>query len=145
MIALETPPAGLRRVFLVGGGLLGFLAAALAALILLGDPPHQAPSGLRAPSGHVETEFARRMERGGHEVAYFSGTQVSVLVKEAEWRELARKGRFARYGFLADAKASLAAVQRERGDKSLYVMSVKSAESQRLLAEETDFNPRIYD
>jgi len=145
MIALDTPPSGLRRVFLIGGGLMGFLLVTLLALIFLTGPKVEAPSGLRAPSGFVETEFARRMEKGGHEVAYFNGMQVSVLVKEAEWKRLGDQDRFARHRFLADAKAALVAVQRERGDKNLYTMSVKSAETRRVLAEETDFNPKIYD
>lgn len=125
--------------------MLGFFLATLLALIFLTGPKYEAPSGLRAPSGYVEEEFARRMEKGGHEVAYFSGGQVSVLVSEKEWAELGEQGRFARHRFLADAKAGLVAVQRERGDKTLYVMSVKSADDRRLLAEETDFNPKFYD
>lgn len=145
MIALDPPPSGLRKVFLVVGGLLGFFLVTLLALIFLGSPRYEAPSGLRAPSGYVETEFARRMEKGGHEVAYFSGNQVSVLVKEAEWQKLAGQERFARHRFLSEAKASLVTVQRERGDKTVYTMSVKSSETRRLLAEETDFNPRFYD
>lgn len=145
MIALETPPRGLRKVFLIGGGLLGFFLAALLSLIFLGGPAHQAPSGLRPPGGYVETEFARRMAASGHEVAYYSGMRVGVLVPEAEWRKLAEADRFARHRFLAEAKAALVSVQKERGDKALYVMSVESAETRRLLAEETDFNPRIYD
>ncbi|HEY9855619.1 MAG TPA: hypothetical protein V6D05_07770 [Stenomitos sp.] len=145
MMPLETPPSGLRKVFLIGGGLLGFLLVTLLGLIFLTGPKVEAPSGLRAPSGYVETEFARRMEKGGHEVAYFSGQQVSVLVKDAEWKRLGEQDRYARLRFLSDAKASLVAVQRERGDKSVYTMSVKSAENRRVLAEETDFNPKVYD
>lgn len=145
MSAPETSPAVLRRVFLVGGGLLGVFAVSLLALLLLAGPPAQAPSGLRAPAGDVEAEFSRRMEQGGHEVAFYSGMRVSVLVTESEWQELARKDRFARHRFLADAKAGLVALQRERGDKAPYVMAVRSAQSRRVLAEETDFNPRIYD
>lgn len=145
MIALQPAPSGLRKVFLLGGGLLGFILVTLLALIFLGGPRYETPSGLRAPTGYVETEFARRMEKGGHEVAYFNSNQVSVLVKESEWRELGNQDRFARHRFLSDAKASLAAVQRERGDKAVYTMSIKSSETQRLLAEETDFNPKFYD
>lgn len=145
MSAPETSPVVLRRVFLAAGGLLGFFVVSLLALVLLAGPPAQAPSGLRAPAGVVETEFGRRMAQGGHEVAYYSGLQVSVLVTESEWQALARKDRFARHRFLADAKAGLVALQRERGDKTPYVMAVRSAESRRVLAEETDFNPRFYD
>lgn len=145
MPPLEPSPSGLRKVFLVGGGLLGFFLTALLALIFLSGPSYEAPSGLRAPSGYVEEEFARRMEKGGHEVAYFTGARVSVLVTEAQWRKLAEQDRFARHRFLADAKATLVAVQGERGDRSVYTLSVQEATSRRVLAEETDFNPKIYD
>ncbi|MNL40217.1 hypothetical protein D3C87_1625510 [compost metagenome] len=81
----------------------------------------------------------------GHEVAFYDGGRVSVLVKEAEWAAMGKGDRFTRLRFLSDSKAKLAALQQERGDKVVYTMSVKSAEQHRLLAEETDFNPKVYD
>ncbi|HEY9898351.1 MAG TPA: hypothetical protein V6D00_04145 [Pantanalinema sp.] len=142
---LHAPSRAAKTVFLAAGGALGFLLAVMVAVIAFKGETTTRPSGLRMPAGPIETRYAALMLSEGHEVAFYDGARVSVLVKEAEWKALGKGDRFARLRFLSDSKAKLAALQQERGDKVAYTMSVKSAEQHRLLAEETDFNPKVYD
>lgn len=143
--SLTSPSRAARTVFLLAGGTFGFLLAVMVALIAFKGESYSQPSGLRMPSGPIETHYAKLMEADGHEVAFYDGGKVSVLVKEAEWAALGKNDRFERLRFLGESKAKLAGLQQQRGDKVVYTMSVKSAESHRLLAEETDFNPKLYD
>jgi hypothetical protein len=135
----------LSSVVLVAAISLLVLVGAMVAIIVTRSPNTSAPSGLRPPSGPVETAFAKRMSEEGHEAAFFDRGRVAVLIREAEWASLGRAGRFERQRFLAERKAELLALQQERGDKTAYVLTIQSEESQRLLAEETDFNPKFYD
>ncbi|MBO9539319.1 hypothetical protein J7643_01860 [bacterium] len=143
--SLMPPSRAAKTVFLVAGAAFGFLLAVMVALIAFKGESYSQPSGLRMPSGPTETRYAERMASEGHEVAFYEGGKVSVLVKEAEWQAMAKDDRFARHRFLSDSKAKFVALQQERGEKAVYTMSIKSAETHRLLAEETDFNPKFYD
>lgn len=146
-MAMLTPaPQANRMVFKAAGSLfVMLLAVSLALIVGLKGETYSRPSGLRMPAGPVEAAFKQHMAREGHELAFYDGGRISVLVSEQAWSMLGKAGRYERLRFLSNCRAELAQLQREQGDTVSYTLSIKSEETQRLLAEETDFNPKIDD
>ena len=142
---MSPPPAFAALLVRVMLGLLVGVAFLLGAIAVLEPRPRTLTATPRLPRTLLERTFVAQVEREGHEVAFLPDDVVAVLVPEVEWRHLARTGRFDQHRFLSSQKAGLVKLQSDRGDRTSYRMAILEAATQRLLAEETDFNPRFYD
>ena len=139
------PPAFAGTVVRMMAGLLVVVLGLLGAIALLQPRPRTLTSTPRLPSTAVEQAFVQVTVREGLEVAYLPDDVVAVLVPEDRWKKLGETGRFEQHRFLSEHKAILVRLQADRGDKRLYRMAILEAATQRMLAEETDFNPKFYE
>lgn len=93
----------------------------------------------------VEERFAADIAKWGYSVVFKGTDRVVVLVPRERWAELAEQNRFARHTLMADFRRALASQQRDRNDETPYRIEVRDPATQDLLAEETDFNLKVYD
>lgn len=142
-------PMGMPRWF-NRKALAGF-ALLLVALVAFGlwrlsqipaTPPPQLP--LRAPESPIERRFASDLAEEGHEVRFRGPEGIVVQVDPARWSALGEQERFARHALVGDFRRLLATRQRELNDQTPYRLEVRDRETGKLLAEETDFNLKVY-
>lgn len=99
----------------------------------------------RAAQSTVETRFASDLAKLGYGV-HFQGAQRVVVEMPAErWEKLGQDSRFARHALVGDFRRALAAQQQDLNDPTEYRIEVREKASGRLLAEETDFNLKVYE
>jgi hypothetical protein len=139
------PPAFAGTLVGVMAGLLIVVLVLLGAIALLQPKPRTLTATPRLPGTAVEQAFVQAIGRDGYEVAYLPDDVVAVLVPASRWQSLGSAGRFEQHRFLSGLKATLVRLQADRGDRRLYRMAILEAATQRMLAEETDFNPRFYE
>jgi|GEM_PF-1917473 len=105
-------------------------------------PPEPTP---RAAQTLVEDRFASDLAKLGYEVRYKGSDRVIVLITRERWNELGSEARFARHALVGDFRRALAAQQRDLNDSTEYRIEVRETASGDLLAEETDFNLKVYE
>ncbi|MNK60047.1 hypothetical protein D3C87_791740 [compost metagenome] len=105
-------------------------------------PPDPAP---RAAQTQVEERFASDLAKLGFAVRYKGSDRVIVEVPRERWTELRAESRFARHALVGDFRRAMAAQQRDLNDDTEYRIEVRDAQSGALLAEETDFNLKVYE
>ncbi len=127
------------------------LAVLLIAMTTLGvwrlsQIPAVAPSepAPRAAQTTVEQRFTSDLAKLGYEVRFKGSDRVIVEMPRARWDELGTESRFARHALVGDFRRALAAQQRDLNDPTEYRIEVRETETGKLLAEETDFNLKVY-
>jgi hypothetical protein len=99
---------------------------------------------LRAAQTAVETRYTSDLAKLGYEVRFKGSDRVIVEMPRARWDELGAESRFARHALVGDFRRALAAQQRDLNDPTEYRIEVRETETGNLLAEETDFNLKVY-
>lgn len=93
----------------------------------------------------VEQRFSADLAKLGYTVRFKGGDRVIVEVPQARWDELASQARFARHTLVGDFRRALASQQDDLNDPTEYRIEVREPATGKLLAEETDFNLKVYD
>lgn len=104
-------------------------------------PPDPTP---RAAQTAVETRFASDLAKLGYTVSFKGPDRALVAVPRDRWDALGNQARFARHGLVGDFRRALGLRQRELGDATDYRIEIRDPASGDLLAEETDFNLKVY-
>jgi hypothetical protein len=99
----------------------------------------------RPAQSTVEQRFTTDLAKLGYTVQFKGPDRVIVAVKRERWEELGNQSRFARHALVGDFRRALAAQQQDLNDPTEYRIEVREASTGKLLAEETDFNLKVYE
>lgn len=133
-----------KLILVVAGILLAMTSFGLWRLsqIPAVAPPDPSP---RPAQSTVEQRYSADLAKLGFEVRYKGPDRVIVEVPRERWDALTSESRFARHALVGDFRRALAAQQRDLNDPTEYRIEVREKATGALLAEETDFNLKVYE
>lgn len=130
----------LAAIALLLGGMTAF---GIYRLSLIPATPPPEPSA--RPAGNlVEQRFASDLAKLGYDVQFKGAQRAIVLIEQERWDALGRRQRLAPHALVGDFRRALAAHQRDLNDPTEYRIEVRAKDTNVLLAEETDFNLKVY-
>ena len=123
------------------------IALASLGIWRLSQIPAQVPvePSPRPAQTTVERRFVEDISKWGYTVVYQGPDRVIVQVPRERWTALGQESRFARHALVGDFRRALASQQRDLNDPTEYRIEVRDPATNDLLAQETDFNLKVYD